>query len=365
MTTEHPQERIEKKSEKTSEELLNLKKELAEEVADKLQEKEFDLLSYIENPLNLLKKHILKKWISDYLVDEKTLADKAHDELLWNIWEWIITTNIEKYREMFREATTEDDLERLRADTQYQEISTNTPSQTEPENSLRANQTTNNSNKNTEKAKVSSSKSYEIDHFNITVSPETKKIRDSLKWKNKPDLEPFACSFKIYNTLKAQGKIKNTKYLTSVDFTKKRREKRFFVINMENYTVEHAVKVWHWKKSWNERAKQFSNKVWSNQSSLWGYLLPDKITKSPNKSRSWLRCITWLESTNNNAKKRWVAVHQWWENGSEWCFTLPKDISRKVMEKIKWSFLFAYAKSKKYFAQSNYFQQNSDGSIAA
>ena len=82
MTTEHPQERIEKKSEKTSEELLNLKKELAEEVADKLQEKEFDLLSYIENPLNLLKKHILKKWISDYLVDEKTLADKAHDELL-------------------------------------------------------------------------------------------------------------------------------------------------------------------------------------------------------------------------------------------------------------------------------------------
>ena len=276
MTTEHPQERIEKKSEKTSEELLNLKKELAEEVADKLQEKEFDLLSYIENPLNLLKKHILKKWISDYLVDEKTLADKAHDELLWNIWEWIITTNIEKYREMFREATTEDDLERLRADifydienikegesnqqpsktttnrhstntasneqyegstpnpsytntsfdTQYQEISTNTPSQTEPENSLRANQTTNNSNKNTEKAKVSSSKSYEIDHFNITVSPETKKIRDSLKWKNKPDLEPFACSFKIYNTLKAQGKIKNTKYLTSVDLTKNKLNKK-------------------------------------------------------------------------------------------------------------------------------------------
>jgi hypothetical protein len=35
------------------------------------------------------------------------------------------------------------------------------------------------------------------------------------------------------------------------------------------------------------------------------------------------------------------------------------------MEKIKWWFLFAYAESKDYFAQSNYFKQNSDGSIMA
>ena len=159
--------------------------------------------------------------------------------------------------------------------------------------------------------------------------------------------------------------LHNTKYLTVVDFTKKKWKNRFFVINMENNTVEYAVKVWHGKNTGGERAKEFSNNSWSNKSSLWWYLLPDKITQSPNKPRSWLRKITGLESSNNNAANRWIAVHGGWENGSEWCFTLPKDISKTIMEKIRWWFLFAYAESKYYFAQSNYFKQNSDGSIMA
>ena len=374
MPAEDEKQNIENENNETSDELLNLKKELAEEIVDKLLEKDLNISSY------------LFKWsIADYLVNDDTFSDKVHDEvLMWNFWKeaWIITPELKKYREMISNAKTKDDLENLKT-TIFNELwqnnqesntwDTNTENSTTeswwtaPETATLTTSVTTwagISSWSTEKAKVdSSSESFEIDHLNFSISPETKTIYENIRWKEKPDLEPFACALKVYNNVK--WKIHNTKYLTVVDFTKKKWKKRFFVINMENNTVEHAVKVWHGKNTGGERAKQFSNRAWSNQSSLWWYLLPDTITKSPNKSWSWLRQITWLESSNSNAAQRWIAVHPWWENGSEWCFTLPKDISKNIMEKIKWWFLFAYAESKDYFAQSNYFKQNSDGSIMA
>ena len=336
-----------------------MKKKLAKEVIKKLQKKDSSLLS-----------SMLEWSITDYLVDENTVSDAIHDELLlWWLWKsaWIITPELKKYREMFSQAKTKEDLENLKT-TIFNEIWQDSQSSqsTEQRTESSSSSTTTSSCWTTKKAKVdTTSQSYEIDHLNFRISNEAKLLYNNLKWQEKPDLEPFACGLKVYNSVKNQWKIHNTKYLTVVDFTKKKWKKRFFVINMENNTVEHAVKVWHWKNTGDERAKQFSNKSWSKQSSLWGYLLPDTITKSPNKSWSWLRQITWLESSNNNAAQRWIAVHPGWEWGSEWCFTLPKDISQKIMEKIKWSFLFAYAESKEYFAQSNYFNQNADGSIAA
>jgi hypothetical protein len=153
--------------------------------------------------------------------------------------------------------------------------------------------------------------------------------------------------------------------MTVVDFTKKRWKHRFFVINMETYTVEHAVTVWHWKKSGGDRATEFSNEIWSNQSSLWWYLLPPTITKSPNKPWSWLRQIKGLEDSNSNSSWRWIAVHPWGEGGSEGCFTLPQDVSRNIMEKIAWTFLFAYAKDRDYFVKSDYFNPSSNGTVLA
>lgn len=374
MPTEDEKQNIENENDETSDELLDLKKDLASKIVDKLLEKDLSISSY------------LFKWsIADYLVNDDTFSDKVHDELLmWNFWKeaWIITPELKKYREMISNAKTKDDLENLKTtifnelwqnkqesntwDTDTENFTTESWWTTTKTAVLTTSVTTwaAISSWSTEKAKVdSSSESFEIDHLNFSISPETKTIYENIRWKEKPDLEPFACALKVYNNVK--WKIHNTKYLTVVDFTKKKWKKRFFVINMENNTVEHAVKVWHGKNTGGERAKQFSNKSWSKQSSLWWYLLPDTITKSPNKSWSWLRQITWLESSNSNAAQRWIAVHPWWENGSEWCFTLPKDISKNIMEKIKWWFLFAYAESKDYFAQSNYFKQNSDGSIMA
>ena len=171
----------------TSNELLDLKKKLADEVVDKLLEKDSGLFSY------------LLKWsISDYLVDEKTIEDALHDEvLIGGLWKsaWILSPELKKYREMFSQAKTKNDLEALRTKifnkiSWNEQDSTNTPEQTNsPTTTTQATPTTSttsttgatttttDSSSTTEKAKVdTSSQSYEIDHFNIAVSPETKNI---------------------------------------------------------------------------------------------------------------------------------------------------------------------------------------------
>ena len=336
--------------------LVDLKKEIAEEVINKMIEKNPDSLSLL-----------FKKTAADYLVDEWTLEDRATDAFMWAIWSWLdfLSPELEKYREMMNTAKTKSDLESLKVKifNEIDWVQEQNPSQ--QDEAIR--DVNNPGTGTTQRAKIdTSSASYEIDHFDIIASQEARNLYDWLKWKEKPDLEPFACALKVYNTLKSQNRLKNSKYMTVVDFTKNKSNHRFFVINMETNTVEDAVNVWHWKNTGWDWAKQFSNRMWSNQTSLWGYLLPDQITKSPNKSWSWLRQITWIEDSNSNSAARWIAVHPWWENlWSEWCFTLPNDVSRSIMEKIKWTFLFAYAKDSEYFAQSQYFSARADWAIAA
>ena len=345
----------------TEEWLIDLKKEIAEEVVDKMIEKNPDSLSLL-----------LKKPAEDFLVDEWTLEDRASEAFMWILWIWLdsLPPALKKYREMLVSAKTKDDLESLKTKI-FNDIDwVSEESSQITDNWITEFQSSEGSTRSVsvgDRAKVdTSSESYEKDHLNIIASQEAKNLYNGLKWKEKPDLEPFACALKVYNSLKVQKKLKNTKYMTVVDFTKSKWKHRFFVINMETNTVEHAVNVWHWKSTGWEWAKQFSNRVWSNQTSLWWYLLPDKITKSPNKSWSWLRQITWLEDSNSNSAARWIAVHPGGENlWSEWCFTLPRDISKKIMNKIKWTFLFAYAKDAGYFAQSQYFSPKADWTIAA
>lgn len=358
MAIERWQQTVENESKESADELLELKKDLADKVAEKLAEKDDSFFS------------MFFKWsISDYLIDENTMVDAIHDEvLLWWIWQsiWLINPLFKKYREKFSEVKTKADLENLKT-TIFNEISQ------EKRNTQRTQKTkkwtTSSSSGTSEKAKVdNTSESYEIDHLNFIIPQESKNIYNNLKWKEKPDLEPFACALKVYNTLKSQWKLKNTKYLTVVDFTKKKSKNRMFVINTETRTVEHAVKCGHWKWSWTwEYATSFWNKSWSNKSSLWWYITPDKITKTTRQSwRYWLRHITGIESSNKSAAWRWIAIHPWWLNWSEWCFTIPKSISSEIMNKqIWWSLLFAYAESKQYFAQSNYFKQDSNGNYVA
>ena len=91
----------------TSDELIELKKQLATEVVEKLLEKDPNLASSLP-----------KKSMTDYLVDEKTIKDIFHDEIrLWWLWEliWLtIAPALKKYREMFSKAHTKNDLDNLK-----------------------------------------------------------------------------------------------------------------------------------------------------------------------------------------------------------------------------------------------------------
>ena len=222
-----------------------------------------------------------------------------------------------------------------------------------------------------DKAKVSPSDSYNIDSFDIITSKKIKKIWNSLKWKEKPELEPFACAFNTYMIEKAKWRLKNQKYLTIIDFTKSQQNNRFFVINLDTKTVEYAEKCWHWLWSWDtERTTSFSNENWSNKSSLWVFITPNR--PRANYKGTWLWSFpTWQEASNNTS--RWIAIHpvnslidESWKLTSEWCFTIPISQSalNEILVKINWwSLVFAYAKSKDYFLQSKYFQENSEGNI--
>ena len=99
-------ENIEKSGDITSDELIELKKQLAKEITDKLMEKNSDSVT-----------SIIKWSMRNYLVDENTLIDTIHDEIiLWWLWEltWLITPSLKKYREMFSKANTKNELENLR-----------------------------------------------------------------------------------------------------------------------------------------------------------------------------------------------------------------------------------------------------------
>ena len=221
----------------------------------------------------------------------------------------------------------------------------------------------NNKNETTQRKK-DKSEHYEIDQFNINISDKYQKLYNKLKWPELPDIEPFACAMKWYEELK--GTIHNPKYLTVVDFTKPNTQKRFYVINMNNNTVEHATTVWHWIWSWRWKwATSFWNIFGSNKTSLWFLRTSSNYESNTKRTRRWLR-MQWTkkDNTNNwNAATRWIFMHPW-TTYSQWCFTIPKNLSSEILNKVKWdSLLFSYAKSKEYFKKSGYFQTTNNGDV--
>jgi len=219
-----------------------------------------------------------------------------------------------------------------------------------------------------------------IDQFNVIVSRKYYEMYQKLKlspWNEKPNLAPFACAMKWYEKLK--WTLNNSKYLTVIDFTKSRKDNRFYVINMDTLTVVHTTKVWHWHNSVDtdhprnpekpgeeeNRAMKFTNQPGSEQSSLWFLTTSTKRepNHNPNYKREWLR-MSWLEwwiNGNNNAASRWIFMHRGqnnWSLYSQWCFVIPNEITEDVLnDVIWWSLLFAYAKSKNYFNNSQYFDK--------
>lgn len=188
----------------------------------------------------------------------------------------------------------------------------------------------------------------------------------NLNWKEKPNFLPFYLAMQWYN--KQKSNLWNSKYLTVIDYSKPIDQNRLYVINMQTLTIEHCVKTWHGKNSGNKKTtSSFSNTFNSNQTSIGFFRTPYDLTPNSRKTWNWL-FLDWLEYSNSNARKRWIAVHAvwdffYWSNGkwhkagdstSEWCITIrTADNPKEIMNKIKWdSIIYSYYPDMTYLNKS-------------
>lgn len=104
-----------------------------------------------------------------------------------------------------------------------------------------------------------------------------------------------------------KSKIRNQKYVSVLDFTKRSTKKRFHIIDMESGKVW-SIHVAHGKGSDSDRdgfAERFSNKPGSQASSLGYYLTGSTYNGGNGLSLK----LDGLSSTNSNVRGRSVVIH--------------------------------------------------------
>ncbi len=164
-----------------------------------------------------------------------------------------------------------------------------------------------------------------------------------------------------YEKLVDRGMVKNSRYLTVVDFTQPSNEKRFYLIDVESKELVVNTYVMHGKRSGDIIPESFSNKVNSFKSSL-GFYITREIYKG--KRGLSLRLKGLEDMFNSNAEKRGVVIHgsqfiseeraeQNKVAKSEGCPALPKADYLKVIRLLQnGSVLFIYHPSDEYFTNS-------------
>lgn len=168
-------------------------------------------------------------------------------------------------------------------------------------------------------------------------------------------------AIKGYQRLVDSGLVNNSQYLTIVDLSQSSRNKRFYILDMENNQITWNTFVAHGRNSGVDMAKSFSNNLNSNKSSLGFY-----VTKSTYRGKHGLSLkISGLEEGfNNNAEARGVVVHgaSYVNSGrvkseymgrSQGCPALPENEYAKVIDIIKdGSVLFVYNPDSNYLQSS-------------
>src|SRR5215203_503414 len=173
--------------------------------------------------------------------------------------------------------------------------------------------------------------------------------------------ETVEYAIKGYQRLVDSGLVNNTQYLTIVDLSQSSRNKRFYIIDMQNNELAWNTFVAHGRNSGVDMANSFSNKLNSNKSSLGFYLTKSTYTGKHGRSLK----ISGLEhGFNDNAEARGVVVHgaSYVNSGrvrseymgrSQGCPALPENEYAKVIDIIKdGSVLFVYNPDSDYLQSS-------------
>ncbi|MBC2850016.1 murein L,D-transpeptidase catalytic domain family protein [Cetobacterium sp. 8H] len=174
---------------------------------------------------------------------------------------------------------------------------------------------------------------------------------------NKMDFTTF------YNAVSGIKKLKNVKedIITIIDFTKSSLKERFFVIDLKNKKTLFSTYVMHGKNSGGSIPRDFSNAVNSYKSSPGFY----RTENTYNGEYGYSLRLNGLEKgINDKAKERAIVVH-----GSQYakpkpgaekldrslgCPAIPKDISDKVINKIKdGRLLYIHTNEKSYIQKSS------------
>jgi hypothetical protein len=173
--------------------------------------------------------------------------------------------------------------------------------------------------------------------------------------------EAFDYAIKGYNKLVEEGRVGKQKYLTIIDFSQNSRQKRFYILDMENGELAWNTFVAHGKNSGLDEAESFSNALNSEKSSLGFYITSQTYTGKHGLS---LRISGLDEGFNSNAEARGVVVHgapyvnagrvnSGYMGRSQGCPALPQNEYAKVINLIKGgSVMFIYHPSEDYTQHS-------------
>ncbi len=118
--------------------------------------------------------------------------------------------------------------------------------------------------------------------------------------------EVFSNALVGYYNLRHEGRLSEKQIITMVDFTKSSREKRLWVIDINNKEILHHTYVAHGRNSGNEFAESFSNKSESYMSSVGFYVTQDVYQGKHGLS---LKLEGLDEAYNSNALDRCIVMH--------------------------------------------------------
>lgn len=196
------------------------------------------------------------------------------------------------------------------------------------------------------------------DDFDIKI--ETKHLKNIAP---KIDSKVLSYALTAYQNAKHNGKVKKD-VLTVIDYSLPSTKRRLWVFDLENDKLLYNTYVAHGKNSGNVKARHFSNKVMSKESSLGTFVTKNTYIGSKGYS---LKLQGLEKGFNDNAYRRSVVVHGAWyvepkfirasgRAGRSWgCPSLGKKVSKPIINSIKnGSVIFAYYPDKNYLTNSHY-----------
>jgi len=172
----------------------------------------------------------------------------------------------------------------------------------------------------------------------------------------------FQFAYKGYTRLLQKNIIKEPGYLTICDFSQSSKNKRLYVVDMNNNELIMNTYVAHGCNSGGEFATRFSNKPSSRQSSLGFYVTQETYSGEHGLS---LKIIGLEKGFNDRALRRSIVIHganyieeDWLRNNnfmgrSYGCPAVPEDERDELINTIKnGTCLFIYYPSRTYLKAS-------------